>query len=48
MGESVEEIAGQIEWFESLLACLNDGEIEAVKEVVEAAIKLLRSKAGEQ
>ena len=36
-----QEIAGQIEWFESLLEALEAGKIEDAKSAVQAAIEML-------
>ena len=35
------ERAAAREWFESLLACIQDGEIENAKDIIQAAIKRL-------
>lgn len=36
-----EEIEGQIDWFESLLASIKKGDTKSAIEVIEAAIRML-------
>ncbi len=44
MPEMLDEVRDQILWFESLLDCIDDGDIEIAQETIKAAIKLLRKK----
>lgn len=41
-----DDIRGEILWFESILDCIEDGDLDAAREAVKAAIKLLRKKVS--